>query len=65
MTYFPKTEYWGPLVPNVEILDEITNPYSKNYCAPSIAKYEAEFVLVKHNFSIRFIIPAFKPTYKI
>ena len=65
MTSFPKTEYWGPLVPNVESLDETTNPSSKNYCAPSIAKYTAEFVLVKHNFSIRFSIPAFKSTYKI
>ena len=50
---------------NVESLDETTNLSSKNYCALSIAKYESEFVLVKHNFSIRFSIPAFKSTYKI
>ena len=65
MTYFPKTEYWGLLVTNVESLDEKTNPSSKHYCAPSMAKYEAAFVLVKHNFSILFSIPAFKSTYKI
>ena len=41
MTSFPKTEYWGPLVPNVESLDETTNPYYKNNSAPYIAKYEA------------------------
>ena len=48
MTYFPKTEYWMPLVPNVENVDGTTNPSSKNYCAPSVAKYEVEFVLVKN-----------------
>ena len=46
MTSFTKKEYWGPLVPNVESLDETTNPSTNKYCAPSIAKYEAEFVLV-------------------
>ena len=65
MTYFPKTEYWMPLGPNVESVDETTNPSSKNYCAPSVTKYEVDFVLVKDNFSIRFSIPAFKSTYKI
>ena len=65
MTSFPKTEYWRPLVPNVESLDRTTNPSSKNYCDPSVEKYEVEFVLVKNNFSIRFSISAFKSTYKI
>ena len=50
MTSFPKTEYWGLLVTNVESLDEKTNPSSKHYCAPSVAKYKAEFVLVKYIF---------------
>ena len=65
MTYFPKTEYWRPLVPNVESVEETTNPSYKNYCSPSVGKYEVEFVLVKHNFSIRFRIPTFKSTNKI
>ena len=50
MTYFPKIEYWRPLVTNVESLDKTTNPSSENYCAPSVAKYKAEFVLVKNIF---------------
>ena len=27
MNYFTKTEYWRPLVPNVESVDGPTNPY--------------------------------------
>ena len=29
MTSFPKTEYWRPLLPNDESVDETTNPYFK------------------------------------
>ena len=50
MTSFPKIEYWSPLVTNVESLDKKTNPSSKNYCAQSVAKYEAEFVPVRNIF---------------
>ena len=50
MNYLPKTAYWRPLVPNDESVDETTNPYFKNRCAPSVAEDEADFVLVKHIF---------------
>ena len=46
MDYFPKTPYWKPLIPNAESVDERTNPYFKNPCAPSVAENEAEFFLV-------------------
>ena len=41
MNYFPKTEYWRPLVPNAESVDNKTNPYFKNTFAPSVADTEA------------------------
>ena len=30
MTSFPKTDYWSPLVPNAESVDNKTNIYVKN-----------------------------------
>ena len=46
MNYYPKTAYWGPIVPNSEGVDKTTNPYFKNPRAPYIAKTEAEFGMV-------------------
>ena len=65
MTYFPKTSYRRPLVHNAESVDETTNPYFKNTRTPSVAENEAEFVLAKHNFSIRLSMPVFTETFKI
>ena len=56
MTSFPKT---------AEILDKATNPYFKNPRAPSVAKNQSYFVMVKHNFTIFFSIPMLTETYKI
>ena len=61
MTYFTKTEYWKPLVPNAESVDKTTNPSFKNPRAPYDAENEAEFVLVKKTC---FSIPVFTETYK-
>ena len=46
MNYFPKTEYWRPLVTNAESVDKTTNTSLKNPRAPSIAENESEFGLV-------------------
>ena len=46
MNYSSQTEYCRPLVTNYESLDKTTNTYFKNLCNPSVAKNEAEFVLV-------------------
>ena len=46
MTYFPKTAYWRPLVPNSESVDKKTNPYFKNPRDLSFAESETDFVLV-------------------
>ena len=43
---------------------QVKNSYFKNPHSPSVVKNEAELVLVKHNFSICFISPLFKATYK-
>ena len=46
MNYYPKTEYWKPLVTNSESVYKTTNPYFNNHLAPYVAKKEAEFVLI-------------------
>ena len=46
MNYFYKTAYWRSLLPNVESVDNTTNPYSKNTRAPSGVENEADFGLV-------------------
>ena len=46
MNYYPKTEYWRPLVPNAKSMENTTNPYFKNPRAPYVAENEAEFGLV-------------------
>ena len=46
MNYFPKTEYWRPLVSNDESVDKTTNQYFKNSRTPSVAENESEFGLV-------------------
>ena len=46
MNYYPQTEYWRPLVPNIESVNKITNPYLNISRAPSVAENEREFVLV-------------------
>ena len=38
INYFPKIEYWRPLVPNAESAEKTTNPYFKNPHAPSVAE---------------------------
>ena len=52
MTYFIKTEYCRPLVPNADSVENTTNPYFKNLHPPYVAENEAEFLMVKHNFSM-------------
>ena len=54
---FLKTQYWRPLVSNYKIVENPNNPYFESPCAPTVAKYEAQFVLVRHKFSERFSIP--------
>ena len=41
MTYLPKTEYWGHLVPNYESVDKTTNPYFKNSRILPVVENEA------------------------
>ena len=38
MNYFPKTEYWRPLVPSSESVEKTTNTSFKNPHAISITK---------------------------
>ena len=64
MNYFPKTSYWRPLVPNDDRVYKTNNPYLKNPLISSVAENETDFVLVKRNFSIYFIIPMFTANYK-
>ena len=46
MNYYPKIEYWRPLVPNSKSVDKTSNPHFKCPCAQSVAENEADFVLV-------------------
>ena len=41
MDYYPKTEYWRPLVPNYESVDKTTYPYFKNPRTPFVVENEA------------------------
>ena len=38
MTYFPKKEFWRPLVTNAESVDKTSTKYFKNTRAPSVAE---------------------------
>ena len=38
MTFYHKTVYWRPLVPNAESVDDTTNPYFFNPYAPFVAE---------------------------
>ena len=46
MNYYPKIEYWRPLVPNSESVDNTSNPTFKSPWAQYVAENEADFVLV-------------------
>ena len=45
-------------------MGKTTNIYLINHCGLSVAEDEAEFVMVKHNFSILFSIHVFTSSYK-
>ena len=57
MNYFSTTSFWGPLVPNSEIVYDTTNPNSKNIRAPYVSENEVEFVLffLIHMFQYTFV----------
>ena len=46
MNYYPKTAYWGPLVPNAQTVDKTTNSYFKNSRASCVVENEAWFGMV-------------------
>ena len=48
MNYFPKTEYWSPLVPNSESVDKTTNPYFKNPRAKYVTEMKQSLVWFKN-----------------
>lgn len=48
---FPSTAHWQPLVALGDIVAELENPTFSKHHAPTIEMDQAEFILIKHNFT--------------